>query len=73
MQLQLSDARVYRNSFNRPNIRYAIRDGDNSRERLWRFLAARHPNNAGIVYCLSRRKVEETADWPGARGRCALA
>lgn len=73
VQLQLSGARVYRNSFNRPNIRYAIRDGDNSRERLWRFLAARHPNNAGIVYCLSRRKVEETADWLGARGRCALA
>ncbi len=73
VQLQLSDARIYRNSFDRPNIRYAIRDGDNSRERLWQFLADEHPNDAGIVYCLSRKKVEETAEWLHGRGRRALA
>ncbi len=71
-QLALSDARVYRGSFNRPNIRYAIRDGDQGREHLWRFLAREHPRDAGIVYCLSRRKVEETAEWLRARGRRAL-
>ena len=71
-QLALSDARVYRGSFDRPNIRYAIRDGDQGREHLWRFLAREHPHDAGIVYCLSRRKVEETAEWLRGRGRRAL-
>ena len=55
-----------------PNIRYAIRDGDQGREHLWRFLAREHPRDAGIVYCLSRRKVEETAEWLRQRGRRAL-
>ncbi len=71
-QLQLDEAKVYLHSCDRPNIRYAISDDDNGRERLWRFLQSEHRDDAGIVYCLSRKKVEETAEWLRARGRDAL-
>ncbi len=71
-QLGLQHARQFVSSFDRPNIRYTITDGGNARERLWRFLEREHPNDAGIVYCLSRKKVEETARWLQSRGRVAL-
>ena len=71
-QLQLEEANVYVHSCDRPNIRYAISDDDNGRERMWRFLQSEHPDDAGIVYCLSRKKVEEIAEWLRARGRVAL-
>ncbi len=71
-QLQLEKANVYIHSCDRPNIRYAISDDDNGRERMWRFLQSEHSNDAGIVYCLTRKKVEETAEWLRARGRDAL-
>lgn len=71
-QLQLDKAKVYIHGCDRPNIRYAISDDDNGRERLWRFLQSEHPEDAGIVYCLSRKKVEEIAEWLRARGRVAL-
>lgn len=71
-QLQLEDARVFINSFDRPNIHYAISEGNNPKQRLWRFLQENHPNDAGIVYCLSRKKVEATAEWLGEQGRTAL-
>jgi ATP-dependent DNA helicase RecQ len=47
-QLQLEDARVFINSFDRPNIHYAISEGNNPKQRLWRFLQENHPNDAGI-------------------------
>ncbi len=71
-QLQLEGAHAYIHSCDRPNIRYAISDDDNGRERLWRFLQSEHPTDAGIVYCLTRKKVEEIAEWLRARGRDAL-
>ena len=71
-QLDLKNARTFVNSFDRPNIHYAITDGQNARERLWRFLEREHPHDAGIVYCLSRKKVEAVADWLTAKGREAL-
>ncbi|MCY3727750.1 MAG: DNA helicase RecQ [Nitrospira sp.] len=71
-QLQLEEANVYIHSCDRPNIRYAISGDDNGRERMWRFLQSEHPNDAGIVYCLTRKKVEEIAEWLCARGRDAL-
>ncbi len=71
-QLQLEQAEQFVNSFDRPNIRYLISDRGNGRDALWRFLQREHPDDAGIVYCLSRRKVEETAAWLSARGREAL-
>jgi ATP-dependent DNA helicase RecQ len=71
-QLDLHDAAVFVSSFDRPNIRYTISEGHNSRERLWRFLQDEHPNDAGIVYCLSRKKVESVAQWLSDKGRVAL-
>lgn len=71
-QLQLDGAGLYIHSSDRPNIRHAISDADNGRERLWNFLSVEHPADSGIVYCLSRSKVEETAAWLCDRGRDAL-
>tara|TARA_R110002050_G_scaffold269917_2_gene412520 strand:- start:57637 stop:59751 length:2115 start_codon:yes stop_codon:yes gene_type:complete len=71
-QLQLEDARVFVNSFDRPNIHYAISEGNNAKQRLWTFIDDNHPQDAGIVYCLSRKKVEETVSWLAEQGRDAL-
>ena len=71
-QLDLVDAAIFINSFDRPNIRYTISEGQNSRDRLWEFLQREHSTDAGIVYCLSRKKVESTAEWLAAKGRVAL-
>ena len=71
-QLDLHQASTYISSFDRKNIRYQIIDGQNGRDQLWHFLQQEHPNDAGIVYCLSRKKVEKTAEWLTAKGRTAL-
>ena len=71
-RLGLGGARVFVSGFDRPNIRYAIVPKRNAREQLLRFLDAEHRGHAGIVYCLSRRKVEETAQWLRHRGYGAL-
>ena len=71
-RLGLGGARVFVSGFDRPNIRYAIVPKRNARDQLLRFLDAEHRDHAGIVYCLSRRKVEETAQWLRDRGYGAL-
>jgi ATP-dependent DNA helicase RecQ len=71
-QLDLQNGLKFVNSFDRPNIRYAISEGQNGREQLWRFIEDNHTNDAGIVYCLSRKKVESTAEWLSKKGRVAL-
>ncbi len=71
-QLDLGEAAQFVHSFDRPNIRYTISEGNTPRDRLWRFIQAEHPADAGIVYCLSRNKVEQVAAWLGERGRVAL-
>jgi len=71
--LQLGSARVFVSSFDRPNIRYQIVEKANARAQLLAFLRAEHAGEAGIVYCLSRRKVEETAAFLCAEGIRALA
>ena len=65
-RLALNDARVFVSSFDRPNIRYTIVDKRDARAQLLRFIREEHANEAGIVYCLSRKKVEETAAWLSA-------
>jgi len=71
-RLQLQDARVFISSFDRPNIRYAIVEKDNARTQLLRFIGDEHEGDAGIVYCQSRKKVDETADWLVSEGLNAL-
>ena len=71
-RLSLERARIFVSSFDRPNIRYTIVDKDDPRAQLLRFLRDEHPGDAGIVYCLSRRKVDETAAWLATKGVTAL-
>jgi len=71
-QLSLQNARVFINSFDRPNIHYAIAESGNSRDALWAFLSQQHAEDAGIVYCLSRKGVDATALWLNEKGRVAL-
>ena len=70
-RLGLEDARQFITSFDRPNIRYRVLQKDNARRQLLDFLGA-FRGDAGIVYCLSRRKVEETADFLVDQGIDAL-
>ncbi|MGN6525285.1 MAG: RecQ family ATP-dependent DNA helicase [Burkholderiaceae bacterium] len=71
-RLALQDAREFISSFDRPNIRYTIVEKDEARKQLLRFLSDEHEGDAGIVYCQSRKKVEETAAWLSAEGIPAL-
>ena len=71
-RLALERAKQFVSSFDRPNIRYRVTLKDNARKQLQTFLETEHPNDAGIVYCLSRRKVEETAAWLKDQGWDAL-
>ena len=70
-RLQLNDPRWFVDGFDRPNIRYTVRARSNARQQLEKFLATRR-GQAGIIYCMSRRKVEETAIWLVAQGYVAL-
>ncbi len=67
-RLGLTAARVFVGGFDRPNIRYRVVPKQGPREQLARLLDAEHRGDAGIVYCLSRRRVEETAEWLRGRG-----
>ena len=74
-RLKLEDARVFISSFDRPNIRYRIDqsgNGPSARDRLLRFIRDEHASDAGIVYCLSRKRVDEIAAWLAAQGLSAL-
>ncbi len=70
--LALEQARQFVSSFDRANIHYRVTLKNNARNQLQAFLVAEHPDDAGIVYCLSRKKVEETATWLKLRGWDAL-
>ena len=72
-QLDLVEAARFVHSFDRPNIRYTISEGNNPRDRLWRFIQAEHSEDAGIIYCRSRKRVEQVADWLCRKGPVALA
>jgi len=71
-QLALEQARTFVHSFDRPNIHYAIHESGNSRDSLWQFIKRNHADDAGIVYCLSRKNVETTTQWLNDKGRVAL-
>jgi len=71
-RLALQDARQFVAGFDRPNICYRIAPRHNPRSQLLNFLRSEHPADAGIVYCLSRKKTEQTADWLSEEGFTAL-
>ncbi|KQW89088.1 ATP-dependent DNA helicase RecQ [Massilia sp. Root418] len=72
-RLQLEDAMQFVSSFDRPNIRYQIVEKANGRKQLLDFITAEHGGDSGIVYCLSRKKVEETAEFLNENGVRAMA
>ena len=71
-QLDLHRAGQFVSSFDRPNIRYSIGEAVNAKSQLWDFLEREHPEDAGIIYCLSRKRVDEVANWLCDKGRTAL-
>jgi ATP-dependent DNA helicase RecQ len=70
-RLYLRQAKVFSTSFDRPNISYTIVERNNGKKQLLEFLK-RHKGESGIVYCLSRNKVEDTAEWLNGQGIAAL-
>ena len=71
-KLQLDDAKHFVAGFDRPNIQYRIGQKQNARQQLLSFIRNEHENDAGIIYCLSRKKTEETAKWLCQQGLQAL-
>lgn len=71
-RLALHNAQQFISGFDRPNIQYRIQPKDRPRQQLIKFLKQEHDGDAGIVYCLSRDKVEKTAAWLREEGFDAL-
>lgn len=71
-RLQLENASKFLSGFDRPNIEYRIQLKDNARKQLLFFIKREHEGNSGIVYCLSRKKVEKTAEYLSNQGLKAI-
>ncbi|WP_078083950.1 DNA helicase RecQ [Microbulbifer mangrovi] len=71
-RLDLAEARHFVSSFDRPNIQYRIAPKNNPKRQLLQFLTSEQLGNAGVIYCLSRNKVESTAQWLQQQGFNAL-
>ena len=71
-RLGLEQSALFLSGFDRPNIRYRIVQKQNARQQLLEFIETEHSGDAGIVYCLSRKKVDETAQWLNDKGIQAL-
>src|SRR5579884_3325511 len=71
-QLRLEGARTFAAGYDRPNLFYRVVAKESPLAQVHRFIADAHPGEAGIVYCFTRRAVEETAGWLAARGHRAL-
>jgi ATP-dependent DNA helicase RecQ len=69
--LQMSDAKVFKSSFNRPNLYYEVRDKSNPKRDIIKYIKE-NPGKSGIIYCLSRKKVEEIAELLNINGIKAL-
>ena len=72
LRLGLEQARLFLSGFDRPNIGYRIVQKQNARQQLIDFIKTEHAGDAGIVYCLSRKKVDATAEWLRTKGVNAL-
>lgn len=72
-RLGLEQSQLFLSGFDRPNIRYRIVQKQQPRQQLFDFIETEHSGDAGIVYCLSRKKVDETAVWLTSKGIKALS
>ena len=71
-RLRLEEAQLFISSFDRPNIRYTIVEKKDTTQQLLRFIEREHEGDAGVVYCQSRKRVEDLADTLQAAGVYAL-
>jgi ATP-dependent DNA helicase RecQ len=71
-RLGLKDAALFVSGFDRPNITYKVVDKNKAKAQLLSFIKSEHSGDAGIIYCQTRKKVEETADWLTEQGVAAL-
>jgi len=71
-RLHLAEDDRFVTGFDRPNIRYTVIPKRKPKRQLWQFLQREHPQGAGIVYCLSRKRVEQVAGWLSSKGREAV-
>lgn len=71
-RLGLQNGRTFITGFDRPNIHYEIAPKENTKAQILQFIKSKHQNDSGIIYCLSRKKTEETARWLCDEGYNAL-
>ena len=71
-RLGLENAQLFVGGFDRPNIRYTVTPKHNGRQQLLRFIESHHVGDSGIIYCMTRRRVEQTASWLSDQGRVVL-
>ena len=62
-RLALNDGRTFVSGFDRPNIHYTITLRNSPKQQVWKFIQEKHPSDSGIIYCISRKKVDEMAAW----------
>ena len=62
-RLKLEAGRTFIGGFDRPNIHYSIQERNNSKKQVYDFIMNNHSEDSGIIYCISRKKVEEMAEW----------
>jgi ATP-dependent DNA helicase RecQ len=72
-KLEITRAAQFLSSFDRPNICYRVQLKENGRQQVLRFIQAEHPADTGIVYCRSRKRVDDLAAWLAAKGIKAVA
>lgn len=70
--LELNNAKHFISSFDRPNIKYSIKEQDNPKKQLIEYITNNHPNQSGVVYCISRKKCEEISEFLRNQGFNAL-
>ena len=71
-RLALEGGKTFIDGFDRPNIHYAILERNNPKKQVLDFIKNNHPEDSGIIYCISRKKVEDVAAWLQGKGINAL-
>ena len=72
-RLELTDGKTFVSGFDRPNIHYSILERNNPKKQVYDFIKNHHAGDSGIIYCISRKKVEDMAEWLQEKGINALA
>jgi len=71
-RLKLEKGKTFIGGFDRPNIHYSILERDNPKKQVFDFIQNHHPEDSGIIYCISRKRVDDMAEWLQGKGLHAL-